>query len=275
MTQLETMSGIQGRALLRDIYRELRFDRQLRSLATLRICWQICTSERELFRLTKKNVVVLHPLGIWSGTSLWMQEIVNRYYFSVINSFVYFGAAMLLMVVGLYRFHVITSELIVVAGIILEAMLLVTMFVVMFFSPPEEPELSGADQDQHAGMTDELLRELGEIGRDYAAMAVQLESISTSLVDLVERQETLITSMRDSVAAAVQAVAPNPDLMDSMRDASRSLDDFAGSVNVLTERLHAVERQEVERLVRIELERILSNTILHGHDRSAEASQTR
>lgn len=274
MTQLETLSGIQGRALLRDIYRELRFDRQLSSTATLRICWQICTAERELFRLTKKNVVVLHPLGLLSGTSLWMEEVVNRYYFSVINSFVYFGAALLLIVVGLYRFHVIRNEAVVVSGIILEALLLVMMFVVMFFSPPEDPEQGAAGQQDNA-MTDELLRELGEIGRDYAAMAVQLESISTSLVDLVERQETLIHAMRDSVRAAVQAVAPNPELMDSMRDASRSLEDFAGSVNVLTERLHAVERQEVERLVRIELERILSNTILQGHDRSAEATQTR
>ena len=61
--------------------------------STSLLCWRICTSERELFRYSKNEVTVLHPLGFFSGSGLWMEEIVNRYYYSTINSFVYFGAA--------------------------------------------------------------------------------------------------------------------------------------------------------------------------------------
>lgn len=108
----------------------------------------------------------------------------------------------------------------------------------------------------------ELLRELGEISRDYAAMAVQLEAIAGTLQDVVERQHEMSQSMQTSVDAAVQAVAPNPALMGAMTQTTNALSLFTSSVNTLGERLQAVERQEVERLVRIELEKLLSRNIV-------------
>ncbi len=269
MTQLETLSAVQGRALLREIYRELRFERQLGAIATLRACWSICTTERELFRLTKRDVIVLHPLGVWAGTSLWMQEIVNRHFYAPVNAVVYLGAAGLLLAVGLNRTHVIDTPALVVAGIVVEALLLAVLFVVMFFAPPDETDVPSLSPAGGTGTTEELLRELGEIGRDYAAMAVQLESIAGTLSDVVERQDAMLSTVTDSVQAAISAVAPNPELLASMKETTSALNAFAGSVGILAERLRAVERQEVERLVRTELERMLSTTILHRDERTA------
>jgi len=265
MTQLETLSSVQGRALVRDIYRELRFERRMGAFQTLTTTWRACTTERELIKLSKRDVVILHPLGVVSGTTLWMQEVVNRFYYSAINAFVYAGAALLLVAVGLNRVGVIDSPEIVIAGIVLEALLLLLLFAVMYFTPPDDIEMP--DQaSAAASSTDDLLRELGEIGRDYAAMAVQLESISASLTDLVEKQDGLMTSVRDSVDAAVSAVSPNPELMSSMQTTTAALDRFALSVDALGQRLQAMERQEVERLVRTELEKILSRQILRSDD---------
>lgn len=266
MTQLETLASIQGRSLLRDIYRELRFERRVGALQSLSTCWRICTREQELIRLTKRDIVVLHPLGIIAGTTLWMQEVVNRFFYAPINAFVYAGAAILLVAVGLNRVGVVDSPSIVVAGIIVEAALLLMLFAVMYFTPPEEPEAEGEAKDSSSA-TDELLREMGEIGRDYAAMAVQLEAISGTLSDLVERQDATISSMRESVDAAVSAVSPNPKLMASMQTTSSALDQFAKSVDALNVRLQAMEQQEVERLVRTELEKILSRKILNTDER--------
>lgn len=270
MTTIETLSSVHGRTLLREIYRELRFERQVSALITLTAMWRICTTERELIRMTKRDVVVLHPLGIWSGSALWMQEVVNRFFYSAINAFVYFGAALLLVAVGLNRTGVIETPGLVVAGVILEAVLLMMLFVVMFFTPPVESEPESTSGEQSAA-TEELLRELGEIGRDYAAMAVQLETIAGTLNDLVERQDTMIVQMRDGVEAAVSAVAPNPDLMNSMRGTTTSLERFTLSVDALGERLRAVEREEMERLVRNELERIFSRHIM-GRDEQSSSS---
>lgn len=268
MTTIETLSGVQGRALLREIYRELRFERQIGAMAALGTLWRICTTERELIRVTRRDVVVLHPLGVATGTSLWLQEIVNRYYYSAINAFVYFGAAILLVAVGLNRTRVIDTPAIVVAGIVLEAALLMALFVVMFFTPPEESEPAASNSGGTAA-TEELLRELGEIGRDYAAMAVQLETIAGTLNDLVEKQDVMIRQMRDSVEAAVQAVAPNPELLNAMKGTSGALEHFKNGIEILGDRLRSVESYEVERLVRKEFERIISQHILDRDERSS------
>jgi division protein CdvB (Snf7/Vps24/ESCRT-III family) len=148
----------------------------------------------------------------------------------------------------------------VVAAIVVEASLLVLLFAVMFFSPPDDDLAidGGADGE----VSQELLRELGEIGRDYAAMAVQLEAIAGTLQDVVDRQNDMTESMRISVQAAVEAVAPNPNLMKSMSETTAALSAFTTSIDALRERLQAVERQEVERLVRNELEKLLSRNIV-------------
>ncbi len=270
MTTIETLSSVNGRSLLRDIYQELRFERHVGAFVALSTLWRICTTERELIRTTKRDVVVLHPLGVFSGTALWMQEVVNRHFYAAINAFVYFGAAFLLVAVGLNRTRVIETPSLVVAGVIVEALLLVLLFAVMFFTPPDEVFESTSGGNPSAS-SEELLRELGEIGRDYAAMAVQLETIAGTLSDLVERQDQMVLQMRDGVNAAVSAVAPNPELMNAMRSTTGSLERFTESVDALGERLRTVERQEVERLVRSEFERLITRTILDGHERTSSS----
>jgi division protein CdvB (Snf7/Vps24/ESCRT-III family) len=93
-------------------------------------------------------------------------------------------------------------------------------------------------------------------------MAVQLEAIAGTLQDVVDRQNDMTESMRISVQAAVEAVAPNPNLMKSMSETTAALSAFTTSIDALRERLQAVERQEVERLVRNELEKLLSRNIV-------------
>jgi len=269
MLTFETLATLPGRALLRDIYQDLRFEKHLGALSSLAIMWRICSLERDLFRIVNRDVTVLHPLGVFGGTALWMQEIVNRYFYSAINAFVYIGAAFLLVAIGLNRTKVINTPNVVVAAIIVEASLLVLLFAVMFFAPPDD-ELLG-DPSAAGDASQELLRELGEIGRDYAAMAVQLETIAGVLQDVVERQNDMAQSMKESVEASVAAVAPNPGLMHAMSKTTDALASFTTSIDSLSERLHAVERQEVERLVRLEVEKLLTRNIIDRDGTSTKA----
>lgn len=250
--------------MVRDVYRELRYERGMGGIQALTTTWQLCTRETELIRVCSRDVTVLHPLGPWLGTSLWMQEVVNRFLYPAINAFVYAGAAMLLVAVGLTRMDLIRQPWLVVVGIAVEALLLLALFVVMYFTPPEDAD-SSAEASLGSGGSEELLRELGEIGRDYAAMAVQLESISATLSDVATQQRELIQAVQATVDAAVSAVTPNAELQRSMKDTADALRDFAAGVTVLSDRLQEVERQEVERLVRNELEHILSRTIQQSH----------
>ena len=80
MREISTLSSLEGRSILRDIFRELRFERQMGTAKILALTWRICIRERDLQKYGKEPIRVLHVLGTISGTSLWLEEIVNRFF---------------------------------------------------------------------------------------------------------------------------------------------------------------------------------------------------
>lgn len=259
MEQIQTFSTMRGRSLLRDIFRELRFEKQIGGLTVLGICWRLCVYEKEVFRFSTHNATILHPLGLFSGTSLWLQEIVNRFYFSTINSLVYFGAAILLVIIGLRRFSTMVGNELVIAAIVLEALLLLLMFLVMFFTPPED---TAADALSHQATEEseaqQLIREIGEISSDYAGFTDQMDEITTALSSLVARQDELIASVNAMARIATQAVSPQPELLHTMQQTNAALQEFHTTVAELASAARLLRREEIILAVRSEVERVLS-----------------
>lgn len=261
MKKIDTLSSLEGRALLRNIFKELRYEKQISALATLGICWKICVHEKEIHRYVKKDVTLLHTLGFFAGTILWMEEIVNRFYFSTINSFVYFGAALLLVLIGVRRFSDYVDENLVIGGIIFEALMLLFMFVVMIFSPPDE----AIDEEGESKAEDgALLREVGEIGRDFAAVVLQLEELSNNLGRIAQRQNDLLDSVANVAEKTASAVAPNPEMIESMKQTNEALSDFRESVDKLNRSALALQKEEIESAVRKEIERIIVGRLENG-----------
>ena len=254
MTQLSTLATLEGRAVLRAMFRELRYERRAGSFSAMMLCLRVCVREREIFRYVSREVSVQHPLGIAAGFSLWMQEIINRFYFSVISSFVYFGAAVLLLVVGLRRVMDTIPDWYLVGSVILESLMLVVMFVVMFFSPSEEE----TDVETESSAESELLREIGEIAGDYASSGIRLEQIAGALESLGRQQEELVRAVRENTGTAALAIAPNPQMLSSMAEVNAALAAFRDTLAELNDSAKALRREEVEAAVRRELQRIVS-----------------
>lgn len=255
MKNIDTLSSIEGRILLTSVYKELRYEKQLSSLATLFQCWRICTSEREIFKFSKQEVTIVHPLGFFSGTALWMEEIVNRFYFSTINSFVYFGAAILLVLIGVRRFSDSVSDNIVIFGVAFEALMLMFMFIVMLFTPNEEILPNGSNKENDA--INEIVTEIGEIGRDFAAAVVQLEEMGQTLQDLIKQQKETLNSINRIAETTAEAVAPNPQMIEMMDITNKALASFSQTVSELQEAAEKLKREEIELAVKREVERIL------------------
>jgi hypothetical protein len=137
MKKIDNISSIDGRLLLQQIFHQIRFERQRNSISTLFILWRICISDTEInqYLNPEQDITIMYKLGFWRGTLLWLEEIVNRYYFSTINSFVYFGAAVLLVFIGINRFTDKVDDSTVVYGLAFEAIMLIAMFIVMLFTP--------------------------------------------------------------------------------------------------------------------------------------------
>lgn len=256
MRSIETLTSIEGRKLLLEIFHELRYEKQRPNFATLGILWKICTQERDISKYVKKDVTIAHPLGFFSGTGLWMEEIVNRYYFATINSFVYFGAAILLILIGIRRFSDKIDDSIVIAGIAFESLMLIFMFIVMLFTPKDDSKNGSYSEDDKSSVTD-LIIEVGEIATDFAKVVVNLEKLSDNIYTLIETQQKLVESVNNVVELTSQAVSPNPKLLETMERTSVALESFKQSVDNLNLSAEALRKDEIEMAVRKEVERIL------------------
>lgn len=241
----------------------------------LALTWRICIRERDLHKYGKEPIRVLHVLGTISGTSLWLEEIVNRFFFSTINSFVYIGAAILLVTIGLRRIYDVVPDWIVISSICLEAFLLSIMFFIMYFSPIDEDSVDEQAEKEQSRELRDLIREVGEISRDYASVAVRLEQITDALHDMGIRQEALISTTKDAVLIASQAVSPNSELLQSMQDTSHQLRLFSNVVSQLNISTEALRREEIEFAVRRELEKIIADTVTSGYVKKTEHKRRR
>ncbi len=258
MEQIGTLSSIEGRKLLYEIYHEFRYQKQMSNFAILSLTWRICTTEREISRYTKKEIQVLHPLGLFRGTALWMEEIVNRFYFSTINSFVYLGAAVLLVLIGVRRFSSSVSDSIVIAGVAFEALMLLFMFIVMLFTPSEDAlPIDKTEEDPQK----ELLYEIGEIATDFATAVSKLESLGDNVKNLLIQQTEILSLLRESNEMTRQIVSPNPKLIEIMEQTNQSLQKFKESLEKLNETTNRLAQEEIEIAVRRELEKFFTNIL--------------
>lgn len=257
MKNIETLTSIEGRRQLRKIFNELRFVRQRSALSTLLICWRICAFERNLSKYIDEDVRVLMPLGIFRGTYLWMSEIVNRFYYSTINSFVYLGAAILLILIGARRFSEQVSNELVVAGIVFESLMLTVMFVVMFFTPNED-----IDEIDDEDTTDQIVDEIGEIGRDFAAAVIQLDLIAKAMNIMIDKQNLISQQLVDNTLETHRLTAPNHEMLDTMKETNLVLSDFKVSIESLNSQIKELRKEEIQFAVRKELESMLSSKLM-------------
>jgi len=265
MKSISSLASIEGRVLLHKAYRELRFERRMGLISTLLICWRICCNERSLSRYTDYDCTIEQPLGVSSGTVLWMQEIINRFHYSTVNSFVYFGAAILLVVIGLRRvFENTISDTFVIGSIILEATMLIFMFIVMFFSPPDNDDSDIFVEENETEEVQDIIREIGEIARDYASISVRLDSIAETLETVAQTQEQLTKTTQTAILAVSEAVSPNPEMIEQMRLTNSALKDLTHTIEKLNKSASQIEKTAIEQAVRSELTRIIGNN-LSGH----------
>ncbi|MCX7929173.1 MAG: hypothetical protein N2663_00390 [Chlorobi bacterium] len=249
--RLGTLASNEGRQMYRRVYQHLRTEMQRGAWETLRILWNIAVRGRSLDGYWTDSVEIEYPLGLWRGTRLWLEEIVSRYYYSTVLSFVYGGAAVLLVVVGLRRFSAGISDTVVLMSIGLEALLLLVLFTVMFFSAAD-------DVDPSLSVAEELVREVGEIGREYALASERLERATDAIERLAEQSSALVHAATDAVRIASEATSPSPAFIQHIASVNSALAELQSSIVALNTAIAAIEKARIEDAVRRELTALLA-----------------
>ena len=259
MLSIETIASIEGRKLLHSLFRELRFERQLSPFKILYITWKICTSELNVGNYTNQNVTILHKIGFLRGTAIWMEEIINRFFFSSVLSLVYFGAAFLILVIGMNRFTEYVPLSIMIFSVMFEATMLMLMFLTMLFSPKDDSYF--IEDSSGNGTQDELLLEIGEIGRDLASVAVQLENMHDSFKELVGIQSNIVESLNAGNKINTQIIQPNPEMIEYMKQTNQELIEFKNTFAELNKSMIDIKNEKIDDLVKKHLSEILKNKL--------------
>ena len=263
MIRIDVLSSIDGRLLINNLFSKIRFERQRNSITTLFILWRICISNSSYINSSikhylNKDIQILHKLGFIKGTIMWLEEVVNRYYFSTISSFAYFGAAIVLILAGLNRFSDIVDNHFVLYGFCIEAGILIFIFVIMFFSPNDDvSNFEKQDED----IENELLNEIGEISKDFAVTSTQLEKISVHLIAIVDRQNELTDTLKLIVDKLADIQNPNPKVIETMQTTTDELSKFNSQLTEFVNATNRLQQEEISSAVRKELEKIISKKL--------------
>ncbi|HAW08809.1 MAG TPA: hypothetical protein DCW42_06540 [Bacteroidetes bacterium] len=258
--EITSLDTIEGRKYLRDIYFELKFKKNYGDFNLLYVLWTICINPNNIKKYSSLDINVSHSQGFFRGTGLWMTEIFSRYYFSILNAFVYFGAAILLLLVGVRKFSAYINDTIVILGFVFEASLLILMFVFLLFSPKDEfDEIE--DDDEKTNSEKELIDEIGEIARDMADSTFQLGKINSNLTKLVASENNLVNKIDSFSQNLAKSVAPNDELLNAMHNVAKSLNAFQTQLTLLNDDLQNIKTMNLQASVRQELEKILMNNL--------------
>lgn len=258
--QISSLDTIKGRKLLKTIYFDLKFNRLINSFSTLMILLRICIDKNNIQKYTGIDIEINHNLGFLRGTALWMQEIFNRYYFSMLNAFVYFGAAILLLLVGIRRFSDLINDTIVIFGFILEASLLILMFIFLLFSPKDDI-IEEVEKEENPDRSADIIDEIGEIARDFADASLKLGYINQNMIELQNSQKQLISTLEQVAKNLGKAVSPNDEMIDIMRTTNSQLTSFNQSIAKINAELENIKQENIDFLVRKNIETLLINNL--------------
>jgi hypothetical protein len=253
--KIETLSSIEGRKFLYTIFKKLKYENEISGLTILVICWKLCVYEKNPSKFTETDYTILHSLGFVKGTALWMEEIVNRHYFSTINSFVYLGAAILLVIIGIRRFTESMPTSLVIASIVFEASMLLVIFIVMLFSPNEE--LTDDEESEESI----LIQEIGEISTDFAIAVSKLENITNELKTFSANQVEVMKLLNSSNENLIKAISPSDEFLINLKKTNEELNQFKEQITILNESTKTIKEMNIRFEIRREIEEMLISKV--------------
>ena len=192
-------------------------------------------------------------LGLWRGTALWLEEVVHRYYFSQVNALVYFGAAVLLVLLGMRRFlHNTLPEWLLIGGIALEALLLLALVVTLLFAPTESAPSSPSDEELRW-----LLSDLNELAQSYDGL---LQRWDRSL-ERLQQLESVTTTLEQLAATLRSTPIPSTELIEALRSLTDALHRTHEGMAELVQQLERLNQQQLRELVQREVHHVLEELI--------------
>lgn len=185
---IKDLETIEGRRLLHEFFHDRRV-KNVTEIRTLFECWKVSRSATNLQLGDGRRMRFESSLGLKLGTRVFFEEIVSTYYYNSIQGFVYFGAMLVLVGVGLYLSGY--DLLFALGGLAIEAAFLLLLAVVTAFSKNED----GGMPATALGLSETLITSINSSIREMTTAVSDLFRL-ISQTDI--RQDVLLTKLTES-----------------------------------------------------------------------------
>lgn len=243
----------EGRLLLHEFYHDRRIQVKL-EIAIILECWRVCKHAREIQLSDGRLILIENPLGFRLGTRVCIEEIIGRYYYNSVQGWVYFGAMVLLIFVGL-RLGGVIPEKIALVGVAIEAFMLFLLAVVTYYSPSDEllpTTLQGKSPDNL----------LSSVNQSVQGMTNAVSDLFRLLSQSDMRQDVLLTRLTEYIS---KVSAENTRLqIEKMEETNQNFRFFS---DTFQEVQGAMAREQVAKLQETkEALSVLNDSLIRMHD---------
>lgn len=229
---VKDLETLEGRRLLHDFFHDRRVKNAL-EIKTLMECWRLARKGTELQFRDGRRVRFETNLGFRLGTRVFLEEIVNGYFYNTIQGLVYAGAMVVLITAAMYLAGY--SIWFALAGLSLEAALLLLLAVVTAFGGSDEPAATSAG---HVLAENPLASIHGPINEMTNAVSDLFRLISQTDI----RQDVLLTRLTENIGK--QSAENTRRLIEKLEENNAVLRD---ALTILQERVTVLEEQQEKR----------------------------
>jgi len=254
---IDNLASVAGRKYLQRYWYENTVVARRWKLALMLSCWRLCMFGRTLYLTEAEHPITIeHKLGLRVGTRVWMEEVCYKHFSNTVQAFVYLGAVVLLVFVGL-RFAELINERTALIGVGIEASMLFVLFIVMFYTPEdaylnidaEEPKVDNSAKE-YLPLFREIYDELQDIGTMNAALG-------RHLTEMANKQESYMKELSQKFTYPSQN-SVGKESVELIAQLKKPLDALSASMQEINANLRRITEKELEYLVRRELERVIS-----------------
>lgn len=181
----------EGRLILNEFYHDRRIQHKI-EFATILECWRLCKRGTEVQLSDGRFIYIENPLGFRLGTRVCIEEIIGRYYYNSVQGWVYFGAMVLLIFVGL-RLGGVIPEKAALIGVGIEAFMLFLLALVTYYSPSDE----ASPVSIHTRTPETLL---SSINQSVQGMTNAVSDLFRLISQTDMRQDILLTRLTEYIS---------------------------------------------------------------------------
>ncbi len=203
----------------------------------------------------------LPPQGLWRGLLRWFRAVVAPYYTGWLSAMVYAGAALLLFLVGFYRFTEGIGAGVVIAALVLEACCLLLLALASGIAPAQQ---YGASLEEFAEEVRSIATDIAHVADDAAQILERHEQLlrlwqraGTEHEQILSRLTKLLTELHELPHPGAQLLTTLDSLRDSLHATTVTLQQLAGE-------LRQWRQEQLQELIRQELTRLLGDRFSAG-----------